>query len=80
MRTRLAGLLALGASALATPARAEPPPRFEVPRVTDARAVPTHEVLLPPDVVARPGETPREALARALRAEPTERAQPRARR
>jgi hypothetical protein len=26
----------------------------------------THEVLLPADVVARPGESPAEALARAL--------------
>lgn len=77
MRTLLAGLLTFAATALASSAGAEPPPRFEVPRVTEARALPTHEVLLPPDVVARPGETPSEALARALRPEPSERDLPR---
>lgn len=70
MRTLIAALFLMG-SVGASSAGAEPPSRFEVPRLHDASAdtrVPTHEVLLPADVVARPGETPSEALARALHA------------
>jgi hypothetical protein len=70
MRTLFAALFLFGSTALgASAASAEPPSRFEVPRVSDGRAEPrlaTHEVLLPADVVARPGESPAEALARAL--------------
>lgn len=66
MRTWL--FVALVASAVASIASADPPRRFEVPEVSDIGSdIPTHEVLLPPDIVARRGETPREALARALR-------------
>lgn len=47
---------------------ADAPHRFEVPQAADFSSdIPTHEVLLPADIVARPGETPSTALARALR-------------
>lgn len=73
-------LLAIGLSTFAllpsSPdgARAEPPSRFDVPArvavVEPARRpdAPTHELVLVADVVARPGETPAEALSRALHA------------
>lgn len=70
MRTALAALLV----SLAAPAAAEPPSPFEVPGEGEASAdaPPTHEVLLPADVVARPGEDPRAALSRALHADEDE--------
>lgn len=76
-------LLAIGLSLAALPSvsvRADEPVRFEVPRRADVRelaerpaAAPTHEVVLVADVVARPGETPAEALSRALHASDEER-------
>ncbi|HEY8431049.1 MAG TPA: hypothetical protein VIL20_21870 [Sandaracinaceae bacterium] len=71
MRPALAALLV----SLAASAAAEPPSRFDVPAAGDRSpdAPPTHEVLLPADVVARPGEDPRAALARALHADEPER-------
>lgn len=69
--------LTLGSATLgAAAARAEPPSRFEIPEVREAAVrdtptpgAPTHELVLLADVVARPGETPAEALSRALHGE-----------
>ena len=44
-----------------------PPERFSVPLVT--RGEPAPDVVLPPDVIARPDETPAQAIARALHGE-----------
>lgn len=71
---RIVFALGLSLAGLFTGAvRAEEPRRFEVPRTSQIReraetpdAAPTHEILLAADVVARPGETPAEALSRAL--------------
>ncbi len=71
MRTLFAALLFGPALALAPAASAEPPSSFSVPRVDrlDEPALDAGELVLPADVVARPGETPTEALARALHAD-----------
>ena len=77
--TLVFGSATLGARA----ARAEPPSRFEIPERVEVReavrdtptrdtatpGAPTHELVLLADVVARPGETPAEALSRALHGE-----------
>jgi len=74
MRTLLAIGLGLTFGSVAT-TRADAPSRFEVPErveVQDTAAIPdapTHELVLLADVVARPGETPAEALSRALHGE-----------
>ena len=73
MRTLLAIGLGLTFGSVAT-TRADAPSRFEVPeRVevqdTSVPDAPTHELVLLADVVARPGETPAEALSRALHGE-----------
>jgi hypothetical protein len=73
MRTLLAIGLTLTFGSVAT-TRADAPSRFEVPeRVevqdTSVPDAPTHELVLLADVVARPGETPAEALSRALHGE-----------
>jgi hypothetical protein len=75
--------LVFGSATLGAPAaRAEPPSRFEIPERVEVReavrdtvrdtptpGAPTHELVLLADVVARPGETPAEALSRALHGE-----------
>lgn len=79
MRTLLAIGLSLTFGSVAT-TRADAPARFEVPqrvdvpervevRDTSLSDAPTHELVLLADVVARPGETPAEALSRALHGE-----------
>jgi hypothetical protein len=45
--------------------RADAPERYTVPRVERGASLPD-EVLLPPDIVLAPGESPTEALSRAL--------------
>jgi hypothetical protein len=75
MRILLAGLtLALaGAPHVAAdePARIGVPRRVEVVDAAHDPTAPTHEVVLPADVVARPGESPGEALSRALHGDDT---------
>jgi hypothetical protein len=75
MRTLLVIVLSLTFGTLGSAVtRADQPSRFEVPerievREAQATDAPTHEVVLLADVVARPGETPAEALSRALHGE-----------
>jgi hypothetical protein len=48
-------------------ALADAPRSYDVPRVSEVqRDLPTHEVILPADIVMRAGETPQQAIARAL--------------
>src|SRR5690606_1225498 len=76
--------LVFGSATLGPPAaRAGPPSRLEIPergevreagrdtptRDTAAPGAPTQQLVLLADVVARPGETPAEALSRALHGE-----------
>lgn len=72
MRFFLTGMVWVLGS-LSGAAAADEPTRFEVPRIDREQIAserpektPTHEVVLAADVVARPGETPAEALSRAL--------------
>lgn len=65
-----------GAPAVLAEPRSEPPLEIGVPRLDRAELDPRehtpHELILPADVVARPGESPAEALARALAAQDDE--------
>ncbi len=65
-------LAIMGVSPCVTTVSAEPP-AFAVPHRTREHAPPSsaplHDVVLPADVLVRPGETPDQALARALHPE-----------